>query len=119
MFTEELNQFLYVLGHFFFRFSLIQVTQINVWEGCCEELDVERVSEEEVYVIHSVFKANVLQGLITQRKNALLYLFVSEVVFFVLTFKGTGLIRFFLLCTIRLFNVILDFLIARKKMDDL
>jgi hypothetical protein len=82
-------------------------------------LNVEGVSEEEVYILHPVFKADVLQGLITQFKNALLHLLVSEFVFFVFTFKATGLIRFFFLSFTRLCNGLLEFLIARQKLDHL
>ena len=70
-FTQKFNQSLDILSHVFLCLCLLKIAEVEVWERILEELDIELVTGEHLYVVDRLVDAKVCQALISKLQNFL------------------------------------------------
>ena len=70
-FTQQINQGLNVLCHFFLGLGLFKRGKVDVGEGTFEKLDVKLVAEKDCHVVDLIFDAQVTEYLVSELQNSL------------------------------------------------
>jgi len=64
--TKKVNERLNVFGHLSHILTSRQLREIDFWEGCLEELNVELITEEYCDIIYGFLHAQVPEDLISK-----------------------------------------------------